>query len=141
MERSILRPPDAQQQNVRPAVNRIEFLYFEDCPGHTQALDMLKDELRKEQTVAEIQMHWVETDQEARQSRFPGSPTIRVNGRDIEESTDPVFGLSCRTYRGPDGKISAVPPRDKLAQALHRISISAPSTDFSRSTVGPTRHG
>lgn len=136
-----VRPPDAQPLHVRPAVNRIEFLYFESCPGHTEALQMLKEVLRTERIVAEIQMHRVETDQEARVARFPGSPTIRVNGRDIVEGPDLVVGLSCRAYRTSDGKVSALPPRDKLIQTLRRVTHAAPSLELSRGPVGPTRHG
>jgi hypothetical protein len=61
----------------------------------------------------------VESQEEARRSRFLGSPTVRVNGRDIdpgaEARTD--YGLKCRLYRTPDG-IMGTPPDSLIIDAL-----------------------
>jgi hypothetical protein len=57
-------------------------------------------------------------DAEAERERFYGSPTIRVDGRDIADpGTNPV-GLTCRVYRLRDGRISPLPDRADVADAL-----------------------
>ena len=56
---------------------------------------------------------------EAARERFLGSPTLRINGRDVEpgatERTD--YGLKCRIYRTADG-LSGLPAEDWILAAL-----------------------
>ena len=50
---------------------------------------------------------------------FPGSPTIRVDGHDVDpESAGGRVMLACRIYRLPDGRISPIPARETLEAAL-----------------------
>lgn len=51
--------------------------------------------------------------------RFPGSPTIRVDGRDVDpQFTDPTdYTPRCRIYLTPDG-MRGLPPRDWVEEAL-----------------------
>ncbi len=51
--------------------------------------------------------------------RFPGSPTIRVNGRDIEPGFEDCEDCTprCRIYATADG-FRGIPEREWLAQAL-----------------------
>jgi hypothetical protein len=55
---------------------------------------------------------------EAASEGFVGSPTILVDGRDIQAPHDQPAGLTCRVYRLRDGRISALPDRADLAAAL-----------------------
>lgn len=48
--------------------------------------------------------------------RFPGSPTIRINGRDIEPQETASYGLMCRLYT--DG--SGAPSHQRLRDAIRR---------------------
>jgi hypothetical protein len=50
---------------------------------------------------------------------FVGSPTVRVDGHDVQPpGEDEPVGLSCRVYRLRDGRVSPTPdPRD-LDEAL-----------------------
>ena len=94
---------------------RIEILFFHGCPNHASAVELVRD------VVAELGVHAdvVEVElvdpADAGRLRFLGSPTIQVNGADVEpaarDRTD--FGFSCRTY---DGK--GLPPRDLVAAAV-----------------------
>jgi hypothetical protein len=60
------------------------------------------------------------TDQgEADREGFIGSPTIRVDGEDVEEAQGPT-GLACRVYRRPDGRASPLPDPDAVGNALMR---------------------
>lgn len=96
----------------------IDFLYSEDCPSHERALAMLHEVLDAEGVEAEVRIHQVETEEEAEDLRFPGSPTIRVNGADIEDTPPDMVGLSCRAYIQENGRISPLPPRAKIEAAI-----------------------
>lgn len=70
---------------------------------------------------APIKLRCVGTNQEAGESRFLGSPAIRINGADIKMGADERDGysLSCRVYR--EGKsLSGVPSKEMIRQALWR---------------------
>lgn len=102
----------------------IEFLYFEDCPSHAAALERLRDLLGQEDLQADLRIVRVDTDEQAQSLRFPGSPTIRVDGQDIDPvgaAANPV-GLSCRVYRTSDGRFTPLPPEDLLREALRRAA-------------------
>jgi hypothetical protein len=100
----------------------VELLYWEGCPSHPAALDQLRVLLaelgRDPDTVRRVE---VETDEQAARERFPGSPTIRVDGRDLfpPGEGDPL-GLTCRVYRLRDGRFSPIPDPDDLRDALRR---------------------
>ena len=63
-------------------------------------------------------MREVRDHSEAERERFPGSPTIRVGGRDVVEAGAGHGGLTCRVYRLRDGRVSALPDRADVAAAL-----------------------
>jgi hypothetical protein len=97
----------------------IEFLYWEDCPSHERALELLRQVLRDASLPDTVRIVEIETDEEAEELMFPGSPTIRVNGVDIEPDVDDaVVGLTCRAYRDSGGKISPLPPREMIVRAV-----------------------
>lgn len=97
----------------------ITFFYFEDCPSHDAALERLRQVMAEEGMDGEIEIVQVETDEQAQRLRFAGSPTILINGRDIDPpETDAYYGLSCRTYQLEDGRISPLPSPDMIRRAL-----------------------
>ena len=61
------------------------------------------------------------TIEEARREGFVGSPTIRIDSRDIAPSQDEP-ALTCRVYRRRDGRISAIPDMSDLHEALDRAT-------------------
>ncbi len=95
----------------------LEVLYFDGCPSHGRLLPVLH-ELAAEHHV-ELKQLRIETTEQAEQSHFLGSPTVRYNGIDVEpgaqERTD--FGMKCRIYRSSEGQ-SGVPPRVWIERAL-----------------------
>jgi hypothetical protein len=98
---------------------RIEFLFWEECPSHPEALALLRDVLDERGIRDEVDVREVHTHDEAVALAFPGSPTIRVDGRDVDPAgADWPPGLSCRVYRLPDGRPSPVPSRQQLEEAL-----------------------
>jgi hypothetical protein len=81
---------------------KIEVLYLEGCPNYKPALERLKNVLRQEGLPAEIEEVKVEDQLTAKARNFFGSPTIRINGLDIEpEARNPkATGFACRRYSG-----------------------------------------
>ena len=66
----------------------------------------------------EVELVAVNTDEEARRLRFPGSPTIRVGGEDlfpVSERED--WRLGCRVYATPEG-LKGSPTAEMLREAL-----------------------
>jgi len=100
--------------------SKIEFLYWEDCPSHPQAWSLLQEALAELGTEAPVEQILVVTDEDAARHAFPGSPTIRVDGVDIDPDGAAQMGaaLTCRVYRLEDGRFSPVPSKEMIKQAL-----------------------
>jgi hypothetical protein len=98
----------------------IEFLYWEDCPSHPQAWKLLQEVMAEVGIETPVEQILVVTDEDAQRAAFPGSPTIRVNGADIDPDGAAQMGtaLTCRIYRLPDGRFSPVPSKEMIRQAL-----------------------
>lgn len=107
------------------SVLHVSFLYYEDCPSHETALARLQEVLAEEQLEAEIAVVRVDTDDQAQQWAFVGSPTIRIEGRDIDPPpANAQYALTCRAYRREDGRVSPLPPQGMIRRAL-RDAIGA----------------
>jgi len=102
---------------------RIEFLWWEGCPSHPEALAELRDVLRSEGVDPElVERREIETDEEAVRERFPGSPTILIDGEDaVQPGEGEPFSLTCRVYRLRDGRFSPTPDPDDLRDAIRRL--------------------
>jgi hypothetical protein len=97
----------------------IEFFFWRGCPSHPEALALLQDVLDERGIREPIELREVFTRDEAVELRFPGSPTIRIDGRDVDpEGAKAPPALNCRIYRLPDGRVSPVPSRQQLEEAL-----------------------
>jgi hypothetical protein len=101
---------------------RIEFLYWSDCPSHPEARRRLGEILVELDLEAQVEEIEVLTDEVAARLAFPGSPTIRVDGVDVDPSGAAQMGtaLTCRVYVLEDGRYSPVPSKEMLRQALSR---------------------
>ena len=60
----------------------------------------------------------VPTEEAAKRDRFVGSPTIRIDGVDIQDPGDEPLGLVCRVYRLRDGRYSPLPDTADIRDAL-----------------------
>ena len=98
---------------------RIEVLYFDGCPNYEALLPRLREILARTGVSAEIDLRRIANDEAAQRERFLGSPTLRINGRDIEPEAErrTDYGLKCRLYRAPTG-LSGQPPEQLLRSAL-----------------------
>ena len=97
----------------------VDFLWWEGCPSTDQALAMLREEMEELGLDATaVAVREIATDADAEREEFVGSPTIRIDGRDIQQVPDEPIGLSCRVYRLADGRISPLPDRAEVRQTL-----------------------
>lgn len=98
---------------------RIELLYWEGCPSHPEAKQLLEDVLAERGISEPIDVREVVTREDAVALAFPGSPTIRIDGTDVDPvGAEAPPSLSCRVYRLPDGRVSPIPSRERLEEAL-----------------------
>ena len=100
----------------------IKFLRFSDCPTAPEALEKLRAVLDRASVQAEVTVIDITSEEDVQRHRFLGSPTIQINGHDIEMTRRgdlPVHG--CRIYETPDGP-NGVPDetliRDAIARAI-----------------------
>lgn len=99
---------------------KIEFLYINGCPGKKRARELLEEVLEEENIDPEIETRKIETLEEAKEHNFPGSPTIRINGRDVEKSrrdTD-YYSVTCRIYEIGDEK-KGVPTKEMMRNTIN----------------------
>ena len=98
----------------------MELLYWEGCPSHPQALADLRAAMADAGLDPDtVLVREVDTDQRASRERFVGSPTIRIDGEDVDPpGDDEPVGLTCRVYRLRDGRPSPVPDPAVLREAL-----------------------
>ena len=97
---------------------QIEVLYFEDCPNHLPTVERINAVLREEGSSADVREVLVPDVSTATRAKFLGSPTVRVNGIDIEPAAKDRrdFGLMCRRYAG------GVPSHELIRAAVRSAS-------------------
>jgi len=107
---------------------KVEVLYVPDCPHHAPAVELLRAVLRAEGVRTEINEVAVRDTKTAEEFKFRGSPTIRINGRDIAgESHSPVsFALACRMYSGT--KEPGVPLVEMMQRAVREAVVVGEKT-------------
>jgi hypothetical protein len=98
---------------------KVEILYFSGCPNHVPAVDRVREVLALEGAPAELVEVEVKDAATAEQVSFLGSPSIRVDGQDVEPAARAVraFGMMCRTYND-GGRRASVPPSEWIRAAV-----------------------
>jgi hypothetical protein len=105
---------------------RVELLFWDGCPSHPQALAELRAAMADLGLDPDtVLVREVDTDERAGRERFVGSPTIRVDGEDIEPPGDEPAGLTCRVYRLRDGRFSPTPDPATVRAALEAAMASS----------------
>jgi hypothetical protein len=110
----------ADQSRRRPV---IEVLYVQDCPYY-QATLALVERVRAEVGIdTELRTTMIVDQAAADQARFPGSPTVRVDGRDVAPGSEPVteYLVGCRLYR-LEHRFAGQPEERWIRQALLRAT-------------------
>jgi hypothetical protein len=108
---------------------RVEVLYFNGCPSFGALLPRLRELVAEHgEDPDRIGLHAVETLEAAEEMRFLGSPSVRINGRDVDRTAEQRddFGLKCRIYRSDEGA-SPTPPDAWIRAALAANSHPAAS--------------
>jgi len=102
---------------------RVELLYFDGCPSYAELLPRLLELLAREGIDEEIELRRVETSQDAERERFLGSPTVRIDGEDVDPTAKDRddFGLECRLYRTEEGLVRT-PPEAWIRAELDRAA-------------------
>jgi hypothetical protein len=102
---------------------RVEILYFQGCPNHEAARGLVERVARELQVEPQIDVVQVPDAAAAARLQFLGSPTVRVDGRDIEPGADERgdFRFSCRVYRSERG-FSGQPDARWVREALSKAA-------------------
>ncbi len=103
----------------------IQLLHTRACHGYERAMRELEVALEEAGLPVRFEVILVNSQEEAEQHRFIGSPTIRVNGTDIESEAANVekFGTgSCRPYFWKD-RFYDYPPKDMILAAIREQLI------------------
>lgn len=97
----------------------VEILYFEGCPNHHAARELVERIATEEGLEVDLRLVEVTSPEDAERLRFLGSPTVRVNGLDVEPGANErgSFALACRVYRTAAG-FSGCPPDDCVRAPL-----------------------
>jgi hypothetical protein len=100
---------------------KIELLYFDGCPNYEALLPHLRRLLETHGVEADVELRRIASTEEAEAAKFLGSPTVRINGSDVEPGAEDRdgFGMQCRLFRTQDG-YSPVPPDEWVLAALDR---------------------
>ena len=78
-------------------VMKIELLYFDGCPNYKRAWNDLAEVIIKYKLDASVRLLNVDTVEKANELKFAGSPTIKVNGHDLEDYEGDGI-MACRVY-------------------------------------------
>jgi hypothetical protein len=103
-------------------------LWWEGCPSYPDALVELRRTMSEEGLDPDrVELREVASDEQAARERFPGSPTIRIDGEDVvAPGEDERWSLTCRVYRRRDGTISPLPdPADVRAALRAALAVRA----------------
>jgi hypothetical protein len=102
---------------------RIELLYFDDCPSYGALRVRLERVLAHHGFAEQVELVRVASLEEAEAKLFLGSPTLRIDGRDVEPGADKRtdFGMKCRIYSSSEG-LRSIPADELIATALKRAA-------------------
>jgi hypothetical protein len=109
---------------------KVEVLYFDGCPTYEMATKTLREVLAEEGMEAEVHLVAINTDEEAQRLRFPGSPTVRIDERDLFPAPErEAWRLGCRVYATPEG-LSGFPTTEMLREALKTKGAAGADRDL-----------
>jgi hypothetical protein len=113
--------PATHRRTARGPV--IEVLYVEGCPNNTGTLALVRRVREQLGIDAEIRSTLIGDQVTAERARFPGSPTVRVDGRDVEPGSEPPaeYTLACRLYR-LEHRFAGQPEEQWVRDALLRAA-------------------
>jgi hypothetical protein len=106
----------------------VELLFWEGCPSYAKAHAQLRASLSEAGLDPDgVILREIETQADAELHRFVGSPTIRIDGVDVQPPGEEPTGLTCRVYRRRDGRVSPTPDPADVRDALRAAALSPTS--------------
>lgn len=102
---------------------RIQLLHTESCHSYQEALVEIKEALEELDLQAEVEVIPVDSPEKAQAYKFLGSPTVKINGLDLEPELEATGNFSlnaCRTYIY-EGVLYHYPPKEMLLEALRPL--------------------
>jgi hypothetical protein len=98
---------------------KIQVLYFYGCNSYERALEQLENAMKDEGVEDYIEVVRVSNDTEAKKLRFLGSPTIQINGKDVEREARmrSNYGMRNRQYWSKTGQ-KGIPSDETVRAAL-----------------------
>jgi len=97
---------------------KVVLLYFDGCPNWRQTLKDVNAVLKEYQVDTEVELIKVTSQQEAQQLAFLGSPTVRIDGMDVElDVPDSGYGMECRVY-WVEERAEGRPPKEWIAATV-----------------------
>ncbi len=97
----------------------VELLYIDDCPNAEALLPLLRRLMDDAGVKESVTQQRITSGREAVAKRFLGSPTVRVDGVDVDPDAPgrADYGMQCRVYRTPSG-LRGTPAKSHIRQAL-----------------------
>jgi hypothetical protein len=106
---------------------RVEVLTFDGCPHGERTFERARAAIAAANVAADLRLVRVTSEEEALRLRFLGSPTVRVNGADVDptaaERDD--YGIHCRVY-SVEGRLEGAPPLEWIVASLRRGETASP---------------
>ena len=98
---------------------KVEVLYFKGCPNHEPAVEQVRKALRSEGLPILVNEVEITGPDMAQKFGFLGSPSIRIDGIDVEPGAREIktSGFGCRTYSDDEGRRSGLPSVGLIQQA------------------------
>ena len=105
---------------------KIELLVFDGCPNSEPTEKLIRETVSELGADGSIEIVKVVNNDDAVAKRFLGSPSVRVNGKDLEVEEDGTtqYSMRCRIYRTDEGQ-AGVPSKELLTKAIQAIQKSS----------------
>jgi mercuric ion transport protein len=102
---------------------KVQVLYFDGCPHYLPTVEQVIETLRAQGVDAEVERVAVTTPEQAQSIAFLGSPSVRINGLDVEREARTLkgYGFGCRTYFD-GGRRTGLPSRDMIQRAIEEAA-------------------
>jgi hypothetical protein len=119
----------SQQSGAGRRAVRVEVLTLADCPNLELTVGLIERVAWEERIPIKIDRVTITSEANARRRRLLGSPTVRVNGRDVEPGAErrTDFALACRVYRTESGLVGWPDERWLRAALLDAVVTEAPA--------------
>src|SRR5260370_1094371 len=103
---------------------KVQVLYFDGCPHYLPTVELVTETLRAQGIDAEVERVSVTTPEQAQSIAFLGSPTVRIDGLDVEPEAraQSGFGFGCRTYLDSSSRRTGLPSREMIQRAIEEAA-------------------